>query len=69
MRFHLSPPLILRISRTNAAWHSSCSIAIEVAKSTTPPKALHGMEWIMGLIDARAPKPGPRGPSKKQDEN
>ena len=26
---------------------------------------LHDMEWIVGLIDARAPKPGPRGPYKR----
>jgi len=26
---------------------------------------LHDIEWIIGLIDARAPKPGPRGPYKK----
>ena len=26
---------------------------------------LHDMEWIVGLMDARAPKPGPRGPYKK----
>jgi len=25
---------------------------------------LHDMEWIVGLIDERAPKPGPRGPYK-----
>ena len=27
---------------------------------------LHDMEWIVGLMDARAPKPGPRGPYKKR---
>lgn len=33
-------------------------------------KELHDMEWIVGLIDAAAPKPGPRGPYKKrQPEN
>ncbi len=32
-------------------------------------KTLHDMEWIVGLIDARAPKPGPRGPYNKKDEN
>ena len=26
----------------------------------------HDAEWIVGLIDARAPKPGPRGPYKKR---
>ena len=30
---------------------------------------LHDMEWIVGLIDARAPKPGPRGPYKKRISN
>ena len=30
---------------------------------------LHDMEWIVGLIDARAPKPGPRGPYRKQNSN
>ena len=32
---------------------------------------LHDLEWIVGLIDERAPKPGPRGPYKKknQEEN
>lgn len=27
---------------------------------------LHDMEWLVSLIDARAPKPGPRGPYKKK---
>jgi len=27
---------------------------------------LHDMDWIVGLIDARAPKPGRRGPYKKK---
>ncbi len=27
---------------------------------------LHDMEWIIGLIDAQAPKPGPRGAYKKR---
>ncbi|HEX9647972.1 MAG TPA: IS1 family transposase, partial [Alphaproteobacteria bacterium] len=30
---------------------------------------LHDMEWIVGLVDARAPKPGPRGPYRKQNSN
>ena len=30
---------------------------------------LHDMEWIVSLIDARAPKPGPRGPYKVQISN
>ena len=27
---------------------------------------LHDMEWIVGLMDARASKPGPRGPYKNK---
>lgn len=30
---------------------------------------LRDMEWIVGLIDARAPKPGRRGPYKKNNSN
>ena len=30
---------------------------------------LHDMEWIVGLIEAREPQPGPRGPYKKQNSN
>jgi IS1 family transposase len=30
---------------------------------------LRDMEWIVGLIDARAPKPGPRGAYKKSNSN
>lgn len=30
---------------------------------------LHDMEWIVGLIDASAPKPGPLGPYKKRAKN
>ena len=29
---------------------------------------LHDMEWIVGLIDARAPKSGPRGPYRKRQQ-
>jgi len=28
---------------------------------------LQDMEWIVGLIDARAPSPGPRGPYKRRE--
>jgi hypothetical protein len=27
---------------------------------------LRDMNWVVGLIDARAPKPGPRGPYQKR---
>lgn len=30
---------------------------------------LHDMDWIVSLIDARAPKPGRRGPYKKDNSN
>src|SRR3546814_17883065 len=30
---------------------------------------LHDMEWIVGLIEDRAPKPGPRGPYHKAHYN
>jgi len=30
---------------------------------------LHNVEWIVGLIDERAPKPGPRGKHKKLNSN
>lgn len=30
---------------------------------------LHDMEWIVGLIDARAPESKPRGPHKKKNSN
>jgi IS1 family transposase len=30
---------------------------------------LHDMEWLVGIIDAAAPKPGPRGPYKKKNSD
>ena len=30
---------------------------------------LHDMEWIVSLIDARAPNLGPRGAYKKKNSN
>lgn len=32
-------------------------------------KELHDMEWLVSLIDAAAPKPGPRGPYRKKDNS
>jgi IS1 family transposase/lambda repressor-like predicted transcriptional regulator len=32
-------------------------------------KELHDMEWLAGLIEAAAPKPGPRGPYRKKDNS
>ena len=37
--------------------------AMEAGLDTT----LYGMDWIVGLIDERAPKPGPRGPYKNSN--
>ena len=39
------------------------SPAMATGLSDTP----HDMEWIVGLIDERAPQPGPRGSDKKQN--
>ncbi len=39
-----------------------CTPAMAAGVSDT----LRDMEWIVGLIDARAPKPGPRGPYRKR---
>ena len=41
------------------------SPAMETGLSDT----LYDMEWIIGLIDARAPKPGERGPYRKYNSN
>ncbi|UXX83922.1 IS1 family transposase [Roseovarius pelagicus] len=40
-----------------------CTPAMAAGVSDT----LHGMEWIVGLIDAAAPAPKKRGPYKKKD--
>lgn len=39
--------------------------AMEAGLSDT----VRDMEWIAELVDARAPKPGPRGPYKKDNSN
>lgn len=39
---------------------------ISPAMAAGVSSTLCDMEWIVGLIDARAPKPGPRGPYKKK---
>jgi len=41
------------------------SPAMEAGLSDT----LHDMEWVIKLIDARAQKPGPRGPYRKNNSN
>ena len=45
------------------------TIRMSPAMAAGVSKTLHDMEWIVGLIDARAPKPGPRGPHKKDNSN
>ena len=53
-------------------WYNFCRQhkslgGISPAMAAGVSDTLHDMEWIVGLIDARAPKPGPRGPYKKRD--
>ena len=43
------------------------SLRISPAMAAGISDTLHDMEWIVGLIDARAPKPGPRGPYRKRE--
>ena len=43
------------------------SLKVTPAMAAGISDTLHNMEWIVGLIDARAPKPGPRGPYKKNN--
>ena len=41
------------------------SLKVTPAMAAGVSDTLHAMDWIVGLIDARAPKPGARGPYKK----
>ena len=41
------------------------SLRVTPAMEAGLSESVRDMEWIVGLIDARAPKPGPRGPYKK----
>lgn len=43
------------------------SLKMTPAMAAGVSDTLHDMEWIVGLIDAGAPKPGKRGPYKKRD--
>jgi len=45
------------------------SLKMSPAMAAGVSDALHDMEWIVGVIDARAPKPGRRGPYNKQNSN
>lgn len=42
------------------------SLRVSPAMAAGLCDTLHDMEWIVGLIDARSPKPGPRGPYEKR---
>ncbi len=46
--------------------HRSLRVTPAMAAGITD--TLHDMEWIVSLIDARAPKPGPRGPYRKRQQ-
>ena len=45
------------------------SLKVTPAMAAGVSNTLHDLEWIVGLIDARAPKPGPRGAYKKDNSN
>ena len=47
--------------------HKSLRVIPAMAAGVTD--TLHDMEWIVGLIDARALKPGRRGSYKKKNSN
>ncbi|WP_225029441.1 IS1 family transposase [Xinfangfangia pollutisoli] len=42
------------------------SLRMTPAMAAGVAKELHDMDWLVALIDAAAPKPGPRGPYKKR---
>lgn len=46
--------------------HKSTKVTPAMVAGVT--ETLHDMEWIVSLIDARAPKLGPRGPYKARKE-
>ncbi len=43
------------------------SLKVTPAMAAGVSDTLHDLEWIVGLIDARAPKPGPHGSYKKNN--
>lgn len=45
------------------------SLRVSPAMAAGVSDTLRDMEWIVGLIDEHAPKPGPRGPYKKRNSN
>lgn len=47
--------------------HKTLRMTSAIAAGTAG--TLHDMDWTVGLIEARPPKPSPRGPYKKQRSN
>lgn len=47
--------------------HKTLKMTPAMAAGVT--KTLHDMEWLVGIVDAAAPKPGPRGPYRKKDNS
>ncbi len=45
------------------------AVKVSPAMAAGISDTLRDVKWIVGLIDARAPTPGPRGPYKKSDSN
>jgi IS1 family transposase len=45
------------------------SLRMTPAMAAGVADTLHDMEWLVAIIDAAAPKPGPRGPYRKKDNS
>lgn len=43
------------------------SLRMTPAMAAGVSDTLHDMEWLVGIIDAAAPAPNPRGPYRKKD--
>ena len=51
-------------------WYNFCrvhkTLRVTPAMEAGITNTVHDVEWIVGLIDARVPQPGPRGPYRKR---
>ena len=51
-------------------WYNFCrvhkTLRVTPAMEAGITNTVHDMEWIVDLIDARVPQPGPRGPYRKR---